>query len=163
MRHTRKGDLALSTNAIVVLIIAVIVLGLIITFITGGLTAVGRQFEGEFSKVPTPATPSAREPITQAGNLILAPGESFSWKILVFNTETDPLEDDDKVTITCLDGDVLPPSGNLNSFGQEVPSRSVSQVYEVTGSIADDAPSGLQVCQLSIGGMTRDITLDIRD
>lgn len=171
MRLTKKGDLALSTNAIVVLIIAVIILGLIITFITQAFDDVSNEFTS-FSEIPTPSTPSSGEPITQRGALSINAGDTFTWKLLVYN----PTDTAREVTvgITCLNANVVATPG-LKGFSQTVGARDISSVYEITGTIARNAPPGAQTCRLVANATavtsgpaagpiaTRDITLTVRE
>lgn len=175
MRLTKKGDLALSTNAIVVLIIAVIILGLIIAFITTTFDNATGQLGG-FSEIATPETPSSSEPVTQRGSLTLNAGEQFTWKVMIYNpTDTEKIAA--YPTIECLTKtpaviDLAYDTKGLKGFTQDIGIRDVSTVYEVTGKIARNAPEGAQTCRLSgavtagdaeTAFATRDITLTIKN
>lgn len=84
----RKGSLSISTNAIVVLIVAVIMLGLIIGFVTKGFGAVEKKFLGQIEETePEPPTPSSSTPITlSTGAKIVEPGELMGIKVKIVNT-----------------------------------------------------------------------------
>ncbi len=88
MRLTRKGDLALSTNAIVVLIIAVIVLGLIIAFITTSFSTIGDRFLGQVKEMPDPSAPTGSSPISFSEAIVGRPGQPFGMKISIMNKYT---------------------------------------------------------------------------
>ncbi len=88
MRLNKKGDLALSTNAIVVLIIAVIILGLIITFITQGFEAVSGQFFEKIEALPAPPEPTRSSPISLSDVVITGAGEQMGVKVRVLNVGT---------------------------------------------------------------------------
>ncbi len=144
MRLSKKGDLALSTNAIVVLIIAVIMLGLIITFVSQGFGAVSDKFFGEVEKMPNPITPSSSNPITTSDVIVKGRGDDFGFKVAVYNPGGDATGVE--ITLENCD-DVLGSGGVIKSGKRDIASRK-SQVFTVVGKIADDAKSGKNLCQV---------------
>lgn len=157
MRLNRKGDLALSTNAIVVLIVAVIILGLIITFITQGFGAVSDRFFGEIENMPNPTTPSASNPITTSDVVVKGRGDDFGFKVSIFNpTSADVTV---KPALTCPSAGSGPTvlNGLIQANPRTIPARAF-ETFTVVGTIADDAPEGKQLCLLSVDPATTGIT-----
>jgi hypothetical protein len=139
MRSTKKGDLAISTNAIVILIIAVIMLGLIIGFVNKGFGAVSKKFLQEANKLPDPVAPSASRPITSTENIQAGVGEGFGMKISVYNA--DPGEKTVEPSIDC--GGIVT---DVDSNTQKIPGKSVA-VFTVIGKVSDQATPGQHLCQ----------------
>ncbi len=81
----RKGDLALSTSAIVVLIVAIVVLGIIVTFIIKGFGSVDDQLEKEAMRLPEPPRPTSAQPITMSTATTAKIGGDFLAKVSVYN------------------------------------------------------------------------------
>jgi hypothetical protein len=143
MRLSRKGDLALSTNAIVVLIVAVIILGLIITFITQGFGAVSDRFFGEIENMPNPTTPSASNPITTSDVLVKGRGEDFGFKVSIFNPTAGAL-----TLAPALDCTAAVLNGNIQANARSVGPRAY-ETFTVVGKVADAAPEGKNLCSLT--------------
>lgn len=89
----RRGSLSISTNAIVVLIVAVIMLGLIIGLVTRGFGAVERKFLGQIEETePEPPTPSVAKPITiSTAAKFASPGELIGFKVAIANNQQSTL------------------------------------------------------------------------
>jgi len=156
MRLTKKGDLALSTNAIVVLIIAVIILGLIITFITQGFGAVESKFLGQIESMPDPVTPTATRPITFSETLVGSPGGDFGMKVSVFNPEATAA--DYRVNISgCTT--VLPA---ITSNSRSIDARSYA-TFVIVGEIAATAPPGRALCQLNAVNVSTNVIVSSAD
>lgn len=85
--RSKKADLGISTNAIVVLIIAVVMLGLIIGFIQKMFGDISGDFEESTRNELEPANPTASDPIQLSRKTIItSPGDAESLKIKVKNT-----------------------------------------------------------------------------
>jgi hypothetical protein len=165
MRFNKKGDLAISTNAIVVLIIAVIMLGLIIGFVTKGFGSVSDKFFGEVEKLPEPQTPSASRPITTSELTLAQQGEEFGMKIAIFNAGADA--SNVKPIITCGDPDrgVIAANSEQANAEPTLASKS-SKTFLYVARIADDAPVGKQLCKVSavnIADISADIVIEVRE
>ncbi len=84
-RVSKKADLSLSTNAIVVMIIAIVILGLALTFSRGIFTKLGEALSGIGGQtISNPATYD--DPITlSTANLEIVRGKKMPLSISVFN------------------------------------------------------------------------------
>jgi hypothetical protein len=143
MRLNRKGDLALSTNAIVVLIIAVIILGLIITFVTQGFGAVSDKFFGQVSELPEPPTPSASRPVTSSQVMVAGPGEDFGLKIAIFNAGGESLTA--SPVITCTNSFSTPIESQVGT--RTIPSREY-HVFTYVAKLPQNAKPGKNLCTI---------------
>ena len=178
MLFNRKGDLAISTNAIVVLIIAVIMLGLIIAFVTKGFSAVSDKFFGQVEQLPPPPTPSGSNPVTTSEVIIGRPGEDFGMKISVYNTLGTATAPAAGVapSITCLNGGVL--DGQVSSIvlataqvnPKPIPSRS-AVTYTYISKVDKAASPGKHLCTVSVvldsvnpsnSTISSDLTIEVR-
>ncbi|MFH1212231.1 MAG: hypothetical protein V1659_04890, partial [Candidatus Woesearchaeota archaeon] len=61
---SRKGSLSLSTEAIVILIMAVVMLGLGLTFVRGAFSKVTGSLDEATATEPEPQSPTVSDPIT---------------------------------------------------------------------------------------------------
>lgn len=166
-RLNQKGDLALSTNAIVVLIIAVIILGLIITFITQGFGAVEEKFLGQVDSLPDPVAPTASKPVSLTDSLVGSPGSDFGTKVSVYNEAAGAATY--SVAITCT-GTVL--EGTTQSNARSIEPRGHA-IFTVVGKIADGATGGRKLCIVTATPatgapadaptQTADLVINVRD
>ncbi len=140
----RKGDLALSTNAIVVLIIAVLVLGLLISFITGAIGKGSDRFLGELNKLPDPPEPTSSKIITSSESAVAERGEYAGFKFSVYN----PFPTEKQVAPTF--GTCAPVNaGSVSLAPRLVAGRSV-ETWTVQALIKEDASLGKPVCTISV-------------
>lgn len=109
MIFNKKADLAISTNAIVVLIIAVIMLGLIIGFVTKGFGLVEKNFLGQVESQEPPApTASASEPLTLSRTAVVAsPGDTIGMKVNIYNPTNAKIAAG-QPSVTCANGGADP-------------------------------------------------------
>lgn len=162
MTFYKKGDLAISTNAIVVLIIAVIMLGLIIGFVTKGFGAVSNQFLGTVDKLPNPDQPSSSSPITTSDLTLVSQGGQFGTKISVFNAgNTDATSV--KPEISCGDTETVIASSQVNSY--TIPAKGYV-TFTYLAVVKKDAPIGKQLCQVkadlgSSGSVSADLIIEV--
>jgi hypothetical protein len=85
-RTSKKADLSLSTNAIVVMIIAITILGLALSFTRGIFTKLGGQIENIGGKTIVEEPPTYEKPLTLTSNQIeVRKGKTYSLTIAVFN------------------------------------------------------------------------------
>lgn len=163
----KKGSLSISTNAIVVLIIAVVMLGLIMGLVTRGFGLVEDRFFSAISDQPNPPSPSGSQHITMNSETVRASsGERIGFKIAVLNTNDNP------ITITPANIDIQCSPRDPFSYELENPTdlegnnnREViflTQVIEpgntATFSYAvqlkNTLESDLYLCALKIEGLT---------
>ena len=153
---SKRGSLSISTNAIVVLIIAVIMLGLIIGLVTRGFSAVERQFIGQIQEnEPEPGNPSSSQPITLSSNSKFASrGEQVGFKVKILNTL-----DDDLVNVTpkveCLESTIA--SGDV-AFEQDIETNQVAE-YLYSFTVSETAAEDTYLCRILAENDTG--TLDI--
>lgn len=95
-RFSRKADLSLSTNAIVVMIIAITILGLALGFTQGVFTKLGDQIRNIGGRTVVEVPPTSEEPLTLTSTQIdVQRGKDYSMTIAIYNKyseDADPLE-----------------------------------------------------------------------
>ena len=126
MRNGKKGAIELSTNAIVVLILAVVMLGLGLGFVRGLFGKATQNIESIVGQEPDPPTPSSSNPVTLSReNVIVQSNSPVVIKVGAFN----PLSSDFKGTpfISC--------SGLVLTSGVQVRNSTVkaggTSIYSV--------------------------------
>lgn len=98
----RKGSLSISTNAIVVLIIAVVMLGLILGLVTTGFQMVEDRFFEELQNEPDPSNPTSSDRITiNKENINARGGDTIGFKFAVFNNHEEASIEDEHVSVRC--------------------------------------------------------------
>ncbi len=90
MKSHKKADLSLSVNAIVVLILAIVMLGLILGFIKTMFGKTSNQFDEIISTEKDPEQATDYDPIKLSkGTIILKTNEYGALKISVYNANKD--------------------------------------------------------------------------
>ncbi len=90
---SKRGSLGISVQAIVILIIAVVIIGLIITFVKGAFGNLSKQLQEQISKEPDAPQPTTNKPITNSkagGNIVAKAGKEEVIKVKILNTVKDP-------------------------------------------------------------------------
>ncbi len=152
-RCSRKGSLSISTNAIVVLIVAVIMLGLIIGLITRGFDLVGnRFFEAIVANEPVPPEPNTNTPITlSADSKVAERGKQMGLKVKILNTQESSLKL--RPYIKCSEENIVDLS-NEQVFDSVVDVNDV-QLFTYVFDINKVAPAGRHLCKITaISGIT---------
>ncbi len=85
----KKGDLSLSVNAIVVLILAIVLLAFGLSFITKLLSKGESSLEGLFPSPEVQATSS--KPIAMPDSILVKPGTTTKMSVNVLNTLSTPI------------------------------------------------------------------------
>ena len=103
----KKASLSLSVNAIVVLILAITMLGLALSFVNTLFSKTSSQIEAlaQTEQPPVDATPG--EPLTLSRyDIILRPSETTALKFKVYNIWANPITDKELIdaTIGCFTG-----------------------------------------------------------
>ncbi|MEA2036900.1 MAG: hypothetical protein U9O94_05290 [Nanoarchaeota archaeon] len=142
----KKGALALSVNAIVVLILAVVMLGLALGFVRGMFGKVTTSFEEQIAAEPNPSTPTGSEPITLSReSLIVRSGDGVVLKTGIYNP-TSEVWSNANVEVTCKTDDVIDEGSQFNSKQLE-PGKSFVGTYLFTiGSVSE----GTQLCKVTV-------------
>ena len=149
MRLSKKGDLAISTNAIVILIIAVIMLGLIIGFVTKGFGAVSKKFFNEADKITDPQQPSGVKLITTSPEQIsVTQGDYIKMKIGVYNKGTADSSVKVQPKLDCGSRTLLVPN-TAQANPQTIPAKS-SIIYTFIMQTDKNAQLGQTLCQISV-------------
>ena len=90
MQKSKKGDLSLSTNAIVILILAITILGLALTFVRGLFKQAETKVAETFSATELSNPPTKDNPVTiSPGILTLRQKESGKAVIAYYNADPD--------------------------------------------------------------------------
>jgi len=142
----KKGAMELSVNAIIIVVIAVIVMGFIISFLSGAWTTVTSQLEERLSQEAEPATASLSNPITLSKEKIVAsPGDDAVLKVAIFNTDqTNELVDVyPEVTCTVL-------TGVSSEFNAKTIVERTSASFGGLVEIPSDASSDTYLCSVNV-------------
>ncbi len=137
----RRGEIGLSTNAIVTIVVAMVVLILLIVFITGGFTSVSEVFLGKAKQSIAPQATTADKLSWSFDNPPLQ-GEQFLLRVSVYNS--GPQASGVTLRLLCPAG-IL--QGNLRVSPKTLAPRATA-AYQALGDIALDAPFGSHVCSL---------------
>ena len=148
----RRGSLSIGTNAIVVLIIAVIILGLIVGFIETTLGNITNRVQSLTEEEPEPRAPTTYEPMTVSREVIRErPKTDVGVKLKVINVlgSGDILPNP---SITCSGKAGAPDTiGEQWSVqGTTIPAGEIREVL-FAFSIADNAEEGTYLCEIDIG------------
>ncbi len=155
---SKKGALSISTNAIVVLIIAVVMLGLILALVTTGFGLIEDRFFEAISEEQDPPQPSGTNHVTiNKQNIRASAGERIGFRFSVLNIDADnPLTiDAQDVRIECSP-DVFSNvfrDDSIVFITTEIPEREVRTMTwaaRLQSGLAED----LYLCRLSIDSPT---------
>ena len=140
----KKGDLSLSTNAIVVLIMALVILGLMIGFTQGMFGDLRSKLSG-YDKEPDAPHASAANPLTTSkmGDFTVNRGEEVVMKISVYNSyELDWQYTG--VSLNCGGSELI-----INDFStKEVMAGTTEAMILVFDSPSSD---GIKICKFKVG------------
>jgi hypothetical protein len=100
----KKGDLSLSINAIVILILAITVMGLGLTFIRGLFKGATEKLGSALQATELQNPPSSEKPITIDQRISASPGDKKTIQIGVFNNDASATKRDGVVPVltTCV-------------------------------------------------------------
>ena len=153
---TRKGSLSISTNAIVVLIVAVVMLGLILAFVTQGFGMIEQRVMEEIMNEPDPSPPSSTNQITiNKENIMAGGGDRIGFKFSVLNVDQE--EDIDVLELTqndvaCSPSEPYP----LTDFISEpiFIEGGSSDTYTFIARLTSNPVSDVYLCRLTIDGVS---------
>jgi hypothetical protein len=140
----RRASLSIGTNAIVVLIIAIILLGIIVGLVTTTLRSVEERFLDQIENLePEPSVASAGQPVTLSSNTKRASaGDWVGLKVSVFNpTDSDVTTG---VNISCNAGIILNPTSNPRTLAART-ADSFTLIFQ----LANTAPPQPHLCTIS--------------
>ncbi|MEK6964024.1 MAG: hypothetical protein AABX70_06340 [Nanoarchaeota archaeon] len=141
----KKGDLSLSVNAIVVLILAIVLLAFGLSFITKLLSKGESSLEGLF---PSPQVqPTSTKPIAIPDSLLIKSGDQVRFSIPILNTVSAPLSGG-----LVLSGAGCPNTADVVSESFSTPLQSgqvgtLKLLIKGSPSFVDNS-----ICAINIGG-----------
>ncbi len=138
----RRGEIALSTNAIVTVVIALVILVLLIVFVTGGFTSVSDIFLGKAKQSIAPQSTTAQT-LTWAFDRPPVQGESYLLQVSVYNEGS--AASNVRLSLVCPPNILL---GTMQSSTKDIPSRATAS-YQAVGEIDISARSGQHICTLT--------------
>ena len=147
----KRGSLALSTNAIVVLIIAITILGLSLAFTRNIFGSLGSQIEDIGGQTLIDNPPSYDDPLTLSkAEFDVRRGESVSIGVGFFNY----LDGDASASVSlnsCYRGDTETTSSfSLTSAGSKMVKINDEVAFSTSIAAEEDALSGVHACTIQL-------------
>ncbi len=157
--NNKKGSLELSVNAIVILIIALAILGLVIGFAVSKFRDLADDFEDDGQKTPEA---TSQDPITLPGGankITLEKGKDKSFEISVYNSGNTAIDPKANLALTCSPSDV-----GSDIFETPTTNIDAGQIKSVPilAKVASDDSVGQYSCELNIDGITRTLFIEVR-
>lgn len=161
MMKGKKGDLALSVNAIVIVVISFVVLGLALTLTRSIFKFAGEKAESVIPLTELEAQPTAENPISIPDTISIPKGGSLSQSVGYYNTRPDTAEQARFSIYDCLytdangqeksireddDSTILP---KVISPAQDIPA-SQKGAYKVIINERGLAGGGTYICTLTV-------------
>ncbi len=151
----KKGSLAISTNAIVVLIIAVVMLALILTLVTTGFGLIEDRFFEAISEEQDPPGPSGTQHVTiNKQNIRASGGDRIGFKFAVLNVDDNPrilTVDDVHVECSPTPSPFREQEGDTIFLSSEIPSGEAA-VFSYASRLSGSLTSDVYLCALRIDG-----------
>ncbi len=149
----KRGSLSISTNAIVVLIIAVIMLGLIVGLVTNAFSNVEDRLFEQIAGTENPApSVSTAEPVTiSRPSMRASRGSLQGVKVRVLNTLDSNLQNA-RPFLDCSQGSENEPivdHANSQVIPQIIDSGAQDE-FVYLFRIKSDAPQGTRLCQMRV-------------
>lgn len=162
MAFSKKASLNMSINAIVMLVMAMALLGLGLTFIRGMMGGATGKLGGAIDAADLSEPPSAEKPITMDRTVKIKRGKSATIKIGFYNTE-EAVSGAKPGDFSCQKGSeslVVP----VTALGQDVGSGE-SAAYEVIVNLGEleegQGEPGTYACSTQISDETKQFFLEI--
>lgn len=143
--NNKKAALNLSINAIVVLIIAIVFLGLALTFTRNILTSSGEKLLSGIDSVDISNPADANHPITYDGQFEVKRGSKKTMKISFYNTDSSLVTATPDFGACVGDGTGTP---EIQALSTDVQGNSESRFQAIIR--AGELDPGDYVCQLVI-------------
>jgi hypothetical protein len=147
MRKNKKASMELSVNAIVVLVIAIVIMGLILGFIRSKFNQIGDDLQ---TKEPDAPPASASAPITFSTDMkVITAGESAIVKVNVYNGGT-AIANNNRLAaaVTCT-----PAAGAglviTTSSAQRTINVGEQQSYTISIAAARTTPKNTHICTIT--------------
>jgi len=153
----KKGSLSLSVNAIVVLILAIVMLGLGLGFIRGMFGKVSTQVEEAVAAEPTPAVPTATNPITLSRESIITNANNKEVMKVSTHNPTNTAWTDSKPSISCTGITIDEGSQSAN---EKTVAPGEFETYNLLITIPA-AGADTYLCQMTMETYEKDMTIKI--
>jgi len=152
----KKGSMELSVNAIVILVIAIVMLGLILGFVKSKFSGISKNLELEEA---APEKASSGDPLTVSRTMVvLSPGEKTALRLSYFqNGDTQGVNpsmicnpDTGGIVATLPPTPVDTTANTATEFSLRIQAGNVKDLYICTLTVVNDA-----------GSVTKDITVKV--
>ena len=153
----KKADLSLSINAIVILILAITVMGLGLTFIRGLFKGATEKLGGALQATDLRNPPSLENPLTIDKRITISAGDKKPIEIGVYNTNTqDELADAKPSIDKCVNsaGDEYA-QGDLFAIAapaQTIAPRGTAGYSSILSITAENLESDTYICTVIVAG-----------
>jgi hypothetical protein len=152
--NSRKGSMQLSIEAIIILVIAIVLLGLGIAFIKGFFGKGSDALLGKFEPLKEECDVNSNNPIIPK-EYHVKKGEVTAASICVFNDQDSDVVNGEFKVDGCIGPGVTTPSAtliNINSLGQTLP-RGKSAGYKTTVTTDSSVQVGATyICNIRVLG-----------
>lgn len=154
---SRKADLSLSVNAIVILVLAIVIMAFALPFVNKMFKKTSTEFEALTGEEPSAPMANGATPITLSrNNLIMSQGDKKALKASVYNIESG-IQSVSGLTITCNQ-----PAISLSS--QEftkpmIPSSTAGEVIMIVS--ANNIATTICTFTITIGSKSQSISIPV--
>jgi len=172
MKSYKKADLSLSVNAIVVLILAIVMLGLALGFVKTMFGKTTDKISEFVEKEPEPELADATKPITLSRETIIIPkSETTALKFSVYNTKADLTTAGELIKVgSGSDGNCLAattsPVAPLKASPQVKKTLKLAEVEKSSIIVQSHSASADVICQIcsadAIGPNCADVRVIIK-
>ena len=151
--HAKKGDLALSVNAIVIVVISFVVLGLALT-LTRNIFKIGTETVGAVIPLTElEAQPTAENTITISDTTSITKGGTLTLSVGYYNKNNEPAEDATFSIVQCQDerGDTVDGADQpkIQSPSQKVP-QSDKRGFKIILVDSGKLQTGVYICTAAV-------------
>ena len=153
----RKGSMQLGINAIVVLIIALAILGLAMSFVTSLFKGGQEKLGSLIGRTELPIHADATEPLKfERSDITIKSGKTTELKVSVYNSNFQADEDVFIRLVDCQDAEKEIENGiDLSSLSQKIP-LGTDGGYGVIITVSDEVEPGTYICSIEARGYDSD-------
>lgn len=151
--RTRKGSMQLSIEAIIILVIAIVLLGLGVAFIKNFFGEGEEALLGKFRPLKEECDVTASNPIIPK-EFHVKKGEVNQENVCVYNNQNNDVANGRFEVLECIgpDGSAAPSSFVVNSLGQDI-ARGESTGYKTTIRTSENVSVGsTYICNIHVRG-----------
>ena len=158
MFKNKKGSMEMSINSIVILVMAMALLGLGLTFIRGMMGGATSKLGGSIEAADLSEPPTSEKPITMDRSVKIKSGSNVKLKIGYYNTGNQKVTGAVPTVKSCTDlaaGDLT-----ITALSQDVnPGSAVG--FEVIMKVKTGVAQGTYGCSLKIGDEEKQFFLEV--